>query len=177
MSNFTIRTADVNDVPLLQQIGRQTFSDTFSEFNTPENMNHYLDENFKKEKVEAEIRDPKAESILLYDHDRCIGFARLRHSENPVGIQGEAIEIERIYSLKDYIGAGVGSSLMQECLRRAEQKNCQVIWLGVWEHNLRAVRFYEKYGFEKFGDHVFMLGTDPQTDWLMKKKLNPKTES
>jgi ribosomal protein S18 acetylase RimI-like enzyme len=45
------------------------------------------------------------------------------------------------------------------------------IWLGVWEHNHQAIKFYTTWGFEKFGDHLFLLGDDPQTDWLMKKEL------
>lgn len=43
--------------------------------------------------------------------------------------------------------------------------------LGVWEHNHRALRFYEKNGFIAFGTHIFQLGNDQQTDILMKKSV------
>jgi diamine N-acetyltransferase len=60
---------------------------------------------------------------------------------------------------------------MQSCLDYIQQQGCDTVWLGVWEHNPRAIAFYEKWGFEKFGAHDFLLGTDLQTDILMKKKL------
>jgi ribosomal protein S18 acetylase RimI-like enzyme len=60
---------------------------------------------------------------------------------------------------------------MQRCIEIARQKNAQVIWLGVWENNQKAISFYTKWRFEKFSEHVFMLGNDAQTDWLMKKIL------
>jgi ribosomal protein S18 acetylase RimI-like enzyme len=171
MTDFIIRNAKLEDLSLLQTLGRKTFADTFSEFNTPENMKLYLDESFREEKVRAELLDPSAECMLIFDRDRCVGFARLRRSANPDGIDGRAIEIERIYADKDYIGNGVGAKLMHECIRRAKDAGFEMIWLGVWEFNQRAIRFYEKHGFEKFGKHIFALGNDPQTDWLFKKKI------
>ncbi|HTE12726.1 MAG TPA: GNAT family N-acetyltransferase, partial [Chitinophagaceae bacterium] len=81
----------------------------------------------------------------------------------------EAIEIGRIYAVQKTIGLGVGKALMQACIGIAKEKNKQLIWLGVWERNQRAISFYSKFGFEKFGEHDFVLGNDVQTDWLMKK--------
>jgi diamine N-acetyltransferase len=121
--------------------------------------------------VKAELCDPSAELMLIYDQQRCVGFARLRRSNNPEGLEGKAIEIERIYADKDYIGNGVGTRLMEECIHRAKAAGFETIWLGVWEFNARAIRFYEKHQFEKFGEHIFMLGIDPQTDWLLKKTI------
>ena len=84
---------------------------------------------------------------------------------------GTALEIARIYAVQKSIGKGVGRALMQHCIEIARQRNFRIIWLGVWEKNQKAITFYSKWGFEKFGDHMFMLGNDPQTDWLMKKVL------
>jgi len=82
------------------------------------------------------------------------------------------IEIERLYAAKEFIGRNVGSKLMECCLQQAFDEGFQLVWLGVWEHNLRAISFYEKWGFEKFGSHPFMLGKDLQTDLLFKKTIN-----
>lgn len=81
------------------------------------------------------------------------------------------MEIARIYALQSYIGKGVGSALMKKCIDQACELNKEIIWLGVWEKNQKAIHFYRKWGFEKFGTHIFILGDDPQTDWLMKKEL------
>jgi ribosomal protein S18 acetylase RimI-like enzyme len=86
-------------------------------------------------------------------------------------IGGTAIEIERIYADKDYVGKNVGKLLMKTCINMAKERGHTFIWLGVWENNPRAIAFYEKYGFEKFGSHPFLLGSDLQTDLLMKKKI------
>lgn len=83
----------------------------------------------------------------------------------------ETIEIARIYATTNSIGKGVGKALMQESIKMATEKKKQVVWLGVWEKNQRAIEFYTRWGFEKFSTHIFMLGDDPQTDWLMKKEL------
>jgi diamine N-acetyltransferase len=168
---FVIRNAVTADVPLLQMLGRKTFSDTFADFNTAENMNMYLDKNFATDKINQELHEPAAEFMLIYDGDACAGFARIRKGNQTDGVAGRAMEIERLYVVKEYIGKNVGALLMEECLRRAADGGFEVVWLGVWEHNARAIRFYEKFGFVKFSDHVFMLGDDAQTDWLMKKVL------
>ena len=60
---------------------------------------------------------------------------------------------------------------MDECFKIAQENKCDVMWLGVWEYNPRAIRFYEKHGFVEVGSHVFQLGKDPQIDLLMQKKL------
>jgi ribosomal protein S18 acetylase RimI-like enzyme len=97
----------------------------------------------------------------------------MKMGEIPAGLNStKTIEIERIYSTQEYIGKKAGKSLMEACLDVAREQDCETIWLGVWEHNPRAIAFYEKWGFEKFGSHPFLLGTDLQTDLLMKKNLN-----
>ena len=83
----------------------------------------------------------------------------------------DPIEIERIYSVKEMLGKGVGKILMEKCLAIANEKNKKTVWLGVWESNKRAIEFYTRWGFEKFSDHIFPVGNDPQRDWLMKKLL------
>ena len=168
---YSIRIADLQDVKLLQTLGRQTFSDTFGEHNTAENMRVYLDQNFSDATIEAELRDDAAEFLLLYDDQVCAGYARVRRSETPDGLLKPALEIQRIYVAKEYHGKGAGAALMSDCIDRAGQNEFKTIWLGVWEKNVRAIKFYEKYGFTRFGEHVFTLGDDTQTDWLMKKNL------
>jgi GNAT superfamily N-acetyltransferase len=77
----------------------------------------------------------------------------------------------RIYAEQSAIGKGVGAALMQYSIDLGREKGMKWIWLGVWEHNHRAIAFYTKWGFEKFGDHPFVLGADVQTDWWMRRKL------
>jgi len=140
--------------------------------NTEEDMRLYLDKTFMPDRMKGEIEDPACTFLLAVEGDSVAGYAKVKEQENTPELNGEqGFEIERIYVRKEYHGKKVGQLLMQKCLDLASEKHYKLIWLGVWEHNARAIAFYERWGFEKFGSHPFLLGTDLQTDLLMKKKL------
>lgn len=169
---LTIRVATPADAELIAEMSRQTFYDTFATHNTKENMDLFMNEVFTTEALIQEVGAPGNIFILAYDGNEPVGYARMRENNNPPQLGDiPAIEIARIYSVITAIGKGVGKLLMQSCIEMARDRNKQAVWLGVWELNERAITFYNKWGFKKFGDHVFMLGTDPQNDWLMVKHL------
>lgn len=168
----TIRLADTKDGELIATLSRQTFYETFASFNTKENMDKFMNEQFTAEKLMAETGEAGNIFLLAYDGDEPVGYAKLNECKESEELKDRnALEIVRIYAVTRAIGKGVGSALMQRCLETAAAMNKEVVWLGVWEHNHRAIDFYTRWGFEKFGTHIFLLGDDPQTDWLMKKEL------
>jgi ribosomal protein S18 acetylase RimI-like enzyme len=170
--SLTIRPCTLNDVDTIVSLGVQTFRETFDAVNTPENMNLYIDRTFSREKIRSEFDETGAVFFIVEEQQKPVGFAKVRASKKEPGLKGNlALEIERIYAVKNVIGKGVGKALMQTCLDYAKSTGYDVVWLGVWEHNARAIEFYSKWGFQKFGQHVFMLGTDAQTDILMQKKI------
>ena len=81
------------------------------------------------------------------------------------------MEIVRFYARKPWIGKGVGAHLMKGCLQEARTAGCDVVWLDVWEKNLRAIAFYRKWRFIEVGEQAFQLGDDLQQDLLMVKLL------
>jgi len=169
---ISVRTCNPKDIDILVSLGIKTFRDTFDEFNTPENMIHYINKTFAKKAVEQEMKQHGTVFFLAFDGRKAVGYAKIKTSETPAEINHfPALEIERLYAQKEYIGKRVGFMLMKTCLAFAKKKGCQTLWLGVWENNSRAISFYKKNGFVKFGQHTFMLGKDAQTDWLMKKEL------
>lgn len=169
---IAIRIADKNDAELIAALSQQTFIETFASTNSKENIDMFLQESFSKEALIKEVGAPDNIFLLAYENERPVGYVRLRENNNPPELTGtNSMEIARIYAVKDAIGKGVGKLLMQECITIATQKNRSLVWLGVWEHNKRAIDFYTKWGFEKFATHIFKLGDDNQTDWLMKKSL------
>jgi ribosomal protein S18 acetylase RimI-like enzyme len=170
--SYTVRVASLADANVLLEFGAKTFYDTFAEHNSEADMKMYLEKTFTVDLVKQEINDPRVTFLLVFTGDSVIGYAKLREGHSPAELNDEgAIEIERIYVHKDYLGKNVGQLLMRSCINIAKERDYTFIWLGVWEHNSRAIGFYEKCGFEKFGSHPFLLGTDLQTDILMKKKL------
>jgi len=172
-TNVRLRVANVNDAEIVADLARKTFYESFAPHNTEENMRMYMEEQFTREMQMAEVGAPGRTFILAYVGDELAGFASLRvTSEKPRGLEGEkAIEIVQVYSEQRMIGKGIGPALMQACLDFAREQGYDWVWLGVWEHNLRAHTFYTKWGFERFGEHLFIVGLDPQTDWWMRKKL------
>jgi ribosomal protein S18 acetylase RimI-like enzyme len=167
-----IRYAAAADAALLAELGAKTFYETFASENTPENMADYLASAFSPSKQAAELADPAGCFLIAESGGIPAGYARLRTGEAPpeIGDPG-AIELQRIYVLRDWQGHKVGAALIQACLNEATAKGHATIWLGVWEHNPRAIAFYQKWGFEQVGAHVFQLGDDPQTDLVMRRSL------
>lgn len=169
---ISVRTCNQQDIDTLVSLAIKTFRDTFDEFNTPGNMLLYINKTFTRKNIEQEMKEPGTVFFLAFDSRRAAGYAKIRTSEKPAALDTPAIEIERLYAHREYLGKRVGHMLMQTCLAFAKKKGYETLWLGVWEKNSRAISFYEKNGFEKFGQHTFMLGNDAQTDWLMKKELS-----
>lgn len=167
-----IRFANNEDAALIAEMSRQTFYDAFAAQNTQENMDKFMNEQFSMEKLIAQAGSDDSIFLLAFAGEEPVGYARLAKSETPEELgKANTIELARIYSITNAIGKGVGKALMQKCIDTAISLNKEILWLGVWEHNQRAIDFYTKWGFEKFSSHVFVVGDDPQTDWLMKKIL------
>lgn len=169
MSLVTVRYATPADAELIADMSRTSFSEAFAKDNTKEDMDIFMTEQFTKEELMKEVELSEGIFMLAYINNEPVGYARLRLKNNLAHEQ--AIEIARIYALDKAIGKGVGKALMLECINKANELQMKYIWLGVWEKNQRAISFYQHWGFERFGEHQFLLGTDLQTDWLMKKLL------
>ena len=171
MSLF-LREATRDDAVLIADISRQTFYDTFAADNTAADMEKFLAEQFTKGKLMLEVGFRENTFLLAYFNDEVAGYAKLRDGKLPIELTGQqALEIARLYVVKDFIGKGIGAALMQASVERAKKTGKAWIWLGVWERNQRAIDFYHRWGFQKFGECDFLLGDDRQLDWLMKKEL------
>jgi diamine N-acetyltransferase len=173
MENIEIRKITLTDTDQLQKIGRQTFYETFSASNTEENMKSYLENEFSVDKITTELSDENAEFFFATFENNVIGYLKLNFGASQTELKDDkAIEIERIYVLKEFHGKKVGQILYNKAIEVARQKNADYVWLGVWEENPRAINFYKKNGFVEFDKHIFKLGNDEQTDIMMKLKLN-----
>jgi len=161
------------DLPMLQEISRQTFYNTFAEVNTAEDMQHYLDVNLSEMQLLKEWENPQTAFYFASQEEEILGYLKLNEGEAQTESRKEAsLEIERIYVRSSHQRKGIGQFLLDQAIHIAKAKGLKLIWLGVWEHNLSAIRFYERNGFELFGKHVFILGTDEQTDLLLERKLD-----
>lgn len=169
---ISVREANLSDVEPMRQVAIHSYVTTFAEFNTPENMQAFLEEAYNIDQLKKEFYEPGSALLLAFNAERIIGFARLRENKEAESYLGKnTLELQRLYIDPDFQNQKVGKILMQHSLDYARAKEKEWMWLGVWERNFKAQRFYANWGFEKFSEHVFYMGDDPQIDWLLKKKL------
>jgi diamine N-acetyltransferase len=170
-----IRRGNLDDVALLQTIGRKTFDDTFGNTCTKEDMRGVLDLYFKADQVLSELQDD-TDNFFFFEEDGVVkGYMRInaKHACPLESFQSRnCIELVRLYVLKEYHGAGVANELMNFAIDFAHRNGFDTIYLSVWEYNFRARGFYEKHGFVNSGiDNDFPLGTTPQTDYWFVREL------
>jgi ribosomal protein S18 acetylase RimI-like enzyme len=161
------------DLLELQEISRQTFFDTFADVNTPADIQQYLDVNLSMEQLIKEWTNPFTTFYFVKQHDKVLAYLKINETDAQTEKRAEAsLEIERIYVLLADQGKGIGQLLLDFSIQVTKDKGFNLIWLGVWEHNKKALQFYEKNGFNFFGKHSFFLGQDEQTDLLMELRLD-----
>lgn len=166
----SIRYATSADAKALAALAEQTFRDTFAESNSAEDMDLHCRSSYGERIQADEIANPEMATLLCEDAGALIAFAQLRWDEAPACVAAESPgEILRLYVLRDWHGKGVAQSLMRACLEAMKARGSDVVWLGVWERNPRAIAFYEKFGFVEVGEHVFAVGSDPQRDIVMAR--------
>ena len=172
-NQVSLRKIDLSELDNLQTLGIKTFSETFDTTNIQSDMTDYFEKNFNLEKLALELTNPNSDFYFAELHDKPIGYLKtnLGHAQTESLLEN-ALEIERIYVLRKHHGQKIGKLLFDKAIDVAREHNVERVWLGVWEKNTQALSFYQRLGFEKFDTHVFMLGVDAQTDWLMKLELN-----
>ncbi len=173
MEKIEIRKVSLSELDELQSISRQTFSETFDDTNTESDMRKYLSENLSINTLTNEMLVPDSEFYFALLENKVIGYLKLNFGKAQTELQDQkALEIERIYVLKEFHGKKVGQILYDFTLQIATRIKADYVWLGVWEKNFRAISFYKKNGFVEFDKHSFILGEDEQTDIMMKLKIN-----
>jgi diamine N-acetyltransferase len=173
MNTIHIRLADETDILELQKVGKQTFLAAFGRDNAKSDMDKYLNDKFNLKQLESELMNPESEFYFAETKHKIIGYLKVNvgaaQTENTIS---DALEIERIYVISGYQGKSIGKMLLDKAIELAKQKKLKVVWLGVWEKNTGAIRFYQKNGLIEFDRHMFKLGQDEQTDVMMKLELS-----
>lgn len=170
---LTFHTCTQDDLGALQALSRRTFEDTFAALNTPENLKSYLDEAFGTERLRSELTDPDSVFYFLYADGILSGYLKLNEAPAQTDLHDDtSLELERIYVAAAAQGKGFGRILMDRAIDEARARGKAFLWLGVWEKNERALRFYRKSGFYKAGEHSFFVGPEEQTDHIMRRDLS-----
>ncbi|WP_097044834.1 GNAT family N-acetyltransferase [Flagellimonas pacifica] len=167
-----IKCCTERDLDVLVQISKETFIAAFEDQNDPEDFKKYIDFAFSKEKLKSEIENKDTQFYFVFDQEEIIGYIKLNKERAQTDINDkESMELERIYVISEYQGRGIGKWLLQQIEQLARKDGLNYVWLGVWEKNRAAIKFYLEHGFTKFGSHPYYIGKDKQTDWLMRLDL------
>lgn len=135
-------------------------------------MKKYLEEGFSLDKLTAELTNNHSAFYFAWRGDEVVGYLKVNFGQSQTELKDDkALEIERIYVLQAYHGQKVGQLLYDKAIAIARQAKVAFVWLGVWEKNTRALRFYQKNGFVEFDKHIFKLGDEEQTDLMMRLDL------
>jgi len=170
---ISIKKCTLDDLVLLQEIGVETFTETFGDQNSPENMKAYLEKAFNLNQLEKELSKPSSEFYLIYSKEELAGYLKVNADDAQTEMMGQdSLEVERIYIRKKFHKQGLGKYLLNKAMDIAAERNKAKIWLGVWEKNENAIAFYEKMGFVRTGAHSFHMGDEEQTDFIMTKRLH-----
>ena len=169
---ITLTRCTLEDSQMLQEIGCETFKETFENQNSPENMTSYLEEAFNIKQVENELSNPSSQFFFVSVHDEVAGYLKVNTGDaQSEEMDDDSLEIERIYIIHKFQKLGLGKYLFNKALDIAFKENKSRIWLGVWEKNKKAISFYSRLGFVQTGEHSFFMGDEEQTDFIMVKRL------
>lgn len=170
---LTLRRCDDDDLEALRVLSEDTFRTAFGSRNTAENMEAFCAKAFGADELYRQLKMPGTSFWFLLADGNLAGYLKLNVEEAQSEDMGSsALEIERIYVSADYQGQRLGSYLIEYAIDTARKSGRSSVWLGVWEHNSRAISFYERHGFQPAGTHSFYLGNDRQTDIIMRRELS-----
>ncbi|MDC6391030.1 GNAT family N-acetyltransferase [Maribacter sp. PR1] len=159
----------LSDLEHLISVSKMTFVHAFKEQNNPDDFNTYIDQAFSREQLHTELTNPNTEFYFVYLKGQLVAYFKLNQSDAQSDIRrNDSMELERIYVLKAFQGKQLGKKILDWVKSKVSKAHKSFLWLGVWEKNQRAIKFYERYGFYKFGTHPYFIGSDEQTDWLMR---------
>jgi GNAT superfamily N-acetyltransferase len=171
-AGLRIRRATAADAQLIATLGTDTFVASFGAQNTPENLAKHLAKAFGEDTLRRELASSSFTYLIAEMDGRTAGYACVHEGSPPPCVTGEApIEVLRFYVVQDFHGSGIAQALMDTCAEDARSRGGRTLWLGVWDQNPRAIRFYKKWGFEDVGGQTFMLGDDPQQDRVLSRPL------
>ncbi|AMB93535.1 GNAT family N-acetyltransferase [Aerococcus sanguinicola] len=172
MAELIIEAIPVEEAGYLSELSRECYLATFEGTCSDEDMTAYLETAYAPERLAQELSQKDASFYYLKEGDAILGYIKINRGDQQSEEQArDWLEVERLYIRPGYQGRGLGSVLMDFALAKAGDWSCPYIWLGVWEHNLRAQAFYKKYHFERFSEHAFVMGEEVQCDWLLKRPL------
>lgn len=172
IEEIKLRKLTLRSLAELKQISQKTYSEAFSWGNSKENMFSYLNSAFNNEKFTSELNEKQSRFYFAKYNNETVGYLKINFGSAQTDLNDDdAMELERIYILREFQRKSIGKKLLTNVIEIAKKKEVNYLWLGVWEKNKKGIEFYKKEGFTTFNSHSFKMGNEIQTDLLMKLTL------
>jgi len=172
LEQIRLRKIDTTEVDLLKDLTTSTFHESWLEDGNENDLESYIHENFSTNVLLAELKSNLITYIVAEVQNKIVAYIKIERDIQPYEfIVHKPICISRLYVKKGYQRLSIGSTLISEALLISANESYKVIWLGVWNKNLKAIQLYERHGFSKFGMYQFVMGNDISDDFLMKRKV------
>lgn len=170
--NLSFKICALKDLDVLIKLSRETFGVAFEKDNNPKDFRNYINEAFSRERLKFELLNPNSSFYFTYLKDNLVGYFKLNINDaQSEKFEEQCMELERIYVLNEFQGRKIGRQMLAQAIEVAKSKDMSFLWLGVWQKNTNAVRFYKRHNFKTFSEHPYYIGKDKQMDWLMKLDL------
>lgn len=172
MSELTIRKADLSDINLISALGITTCYEAYFELDPSKDLADYCINFFSLEEIKNELNDINSTYLIAEYKGNAVGFVKLREGKNVDCLQDKnAIEVQRIYLLEKVKGKGFGKLLIDKSIEIGREKGYEMLWLGVWDQNIEAQKFYEKIGMKNVGLTDFSDGKNKFINFVFAKEL------
>jgi ribosomal protein S18 acetylase RimI-like enzyme len=169
---LSFKLCTLEDLDVLTELSRTTFITAFEKDNNPKDFKNYIEKAFNKDTIKAQLLNPNSTFYFAYYNNEIVGYFKLNENDaQNEQFNQSSMELERIYVLSAFQGKQIGKQMLIKIIDITQAKRVAFIWLGVWQKNTEAVRFYDRFGFKKFDSHPYYIGKDKQIDWLMRLDL------
>jgi diamine N-acetyltransferase len=170
--NYLIRKAEPGDADQMAELAIFTFREAWLEPGNEADLEEYVRENFAAEVLRKELRNPDITYLEVSINEEPVGYAKLEKRCQPDNyLLPGPVALHRLYIKAAFRNHKLGSELLKHVMSLSKQEGFKTLWLGVWNENYNAMRFYSRFGFEKFGEYVFTMGKIKSDDYLMKVDL------
>jgi diamine N-acetyltransferase len=166
-------TPTKDNASALRTMARQAFSEAFAHLYDPIQFSQFLEQAYGVGgTMDRGLADPLIRWQVAAVGDQVIGYVKLTSLTLPAPAPNPgAIELQQIYVLSPWHGRGVAERLMNWALDTARAMGAPEIYLGVFDHNTRAKRFYGRHGFSEVARCTFQLGDQIDDDRVWRKTL------
>jgi diamine N-acetyltransferase len=166
---LSIKKCTAENLEQLIELSVSTFYEAFHERNTKETMEKYLRDAFSYEQMKSELFDTNSGFYFAYYQTNLVGYFKINTGDSQnEKFPEHTVELARFYIVKEFRNKKLGSEMLNIAIEMTRKTGAEFLWLGVWDRNPEAQKFYERHGFKKFGQHPFVMGEEVQTDYLMR---------